>query len=239
MQMTEDTKSRRPVTDAIRVILEEGRQVRDRIKKIVANSVQEEEFSIATLGKAARMVMQAAYTAVADQVEKSVPRDQDSALRDVVYGIGDAFGVAAKTAGAAFETATKHGREFASEDVKRVTVELRNLASTLVDSVKTSGQSAVGHAADFAKTASDHAAKAAEEMKPAVEGALSAAAQHPVSVARDATKAGAEVTRQVAGTLLSVLGEMMNKAAEALKGEEPGTDAPEKKAPEKKGDDEA
>lgn len=229
--MTQDAKSKRPVTDAIRVILEEGRQVRDRIKKIVASSVQDEEFSIATLGKAARNVMRAAYTAVADQVEKSVPRDQESALRDVVYGIGDAFGAAAKTAGAAFESATKHGREFASEDVKRVTVELRNLVSTLVDSVKTSGQSAVGHAADFAKTASEHAAKAAEEIKPAVEGALSAAAQHPVSVARDATKAGVEVTRQVAGTLFSVLGEMMNKAAEALKGEEPGKKSDDEEEP--------
>ena len=39
--------------------------------------------------------------------------------------------------------------------------------------VKTSGQSAVGHAADFAKTASEHVAKAAEEMKPAVEGEFS------------------------------------------------------------------
>ena len=229
--MKEDANSSGPVNDVIRVIFEEGRQVRDRIKEIVASSVQDEEFSIATLGKAARNVMQAAYTAVANQVEKSVPRDQENALRDVVYGIGDAFGVAAKTAGAAFETATKHGREFASEDVKRVTVDLRNLAGTLVDSVKTSGQAAVGHAADFAKTASEHAAKAAEEIKPAVEAALSAAAQHPVSVARDATKAGVDATRQVAGTLFSVLGEMMNKAAEALKGEEPGDRADDEEEP--------
>ena len=36
---------------------------------------------------------------------------------------------------------------------------------------------------------------------------------------RDATKAGVDVTRQGAGTLFSVLGEMMNKAADVLQGE--------------------
>ena len=217
--MSEDAKSKRLVTDVIQVILEEGRQVRDRIKKIVASSAQDEEFSVASLGKAARNVMQAAYETVGQQVEKSVRRDQEGVLRDVVYGIGDAFGAAARAAGAAFESATKHGREFASEDVKRVTVELRNLASTMIGSVTAAGESAVGHAADFAKSASQHATKAAAEIKPEVESALSAAAQHPVTLTKEAAKAGVDVSRQVAGALFSVLGDMMNKAAAAMKGE--------------------
>lgn len=224
--MSEDVKGDRPATDAIRVIIEEGRQIRDRIKRLVAASAQDEEFSVASLGKAARNVMQTAYKAVGNQVEKSVPRDQDGVLRDVVYGIGDAFGAAAKSAGAAFESAKKNGREFASDDVKRVTVELRNLASTMVDSVVAAGDSAVGHAADFAKTASQHATKAATEIKSEVEGALTAAAQHPVTLTEEAARAGVDVTRQVAGTLFSVLGEMMNKAAAAMKGDgdEPSSD---------------
>jgi hypothetical protein len=227
--MSEEKKSQRPVTDAIQVIVEEGRQVRDRIKKIVASSVADEEFSIGSLGRAARNVMLTAYGAISKTVEKTVPRDQESVLRDVVYGIGDAFGAAAKSAGAAFESATKHGKEFASEDVKRVTAELKGLASTLVDTVRSSGKSAVGHAADLTKSASHHAVQVAEEIKPSVEKALSAAAQHPVRLTQEAAKAGFDVSRQVAGSLFEVLGEMMIKAADAMKGESPDS---EDKAPD-------
>lgn len=221
--MSEEAKSKPSVKDAIQVIIEEGRQVRDHIKKIVASSVADEAFSIGSLGNAARNVMFTAYGAISKTVEKAVPRDQESVLRDVVYGIGDAFAAAAKSAGAAFESATRHGKEFASEDVKRVTAELKGLASTLVEAVRSSGKSAVGHAADLTKSASHHAVQAAEEIKPSVESALSAAAQHPVRLTQEAAKAGFDVSRQVAGSLFAVLGEMMNKAAEAMKGEPPGS----------------
>jgi Family of unknown function (DUF6781) len=223
--MTEDAKSEPSVAGVIQAILEEGRNVRDRVQNLVASTARDEEFSVASLGKAARNVMRGAYETVNRQVEKSVPRDQDGVLRDVVYGIGDAFGAAAKTVGGAFESATQHGREFASDDVKRVTVELRDLGATMVESVAAAGTSAVGHAADFAKTAAQHATKAAEEIKPQVEGALSAAAQHPVTLTKEAAAVGVDATRQVAGALFSVLGEMMDKAAAAMRGPEASTTA--------------
>ena len=60
---------------------------------------------------------------------------------------------------------------------------------------------------------------------------LTAAAQHPVQLTQDAAKAGFEVTRQVAGSLFSVLGDMMNKAADAMKCDSPPP-APAPESPE-------
>jgi len=208
--------TRGPVHETVEKILSEGEQVRDRIREMVTGSVKDQEFSAASLGNTARKVMGAAYRRVGETVENAVPRDSEGALRDVVYGIGDAFGSAARSAGRAFENATRHGKAFATEDVKRVTRELGQIGTTLVSSVKEASQSAAGHAAKVAKGTADHATQAAEEIKPTVEKALAAAAQHPIEIARDTAKAGVDVTRQVAGSLFTVLGDLMHKAAEVV-----------------------
>ncbi len=213
---TGESRDTSKMSGAIQQILDEGQKVRDRIRDVVTGSVKDQEFSIAKLGKAASQVMQAAYKKLGAATEHAVPRDSEGALRDVVYGIGDAFGSAARSAGGALEAATRHGKAFAAEDIKKVTLELGKLGSTLVSSVADAGQSAAGHAAGFANSAAGHATKAAEEIKPTVEGALAAAAQHPVEVTVDATKAGVDMTRQVAGSLFSVLGDFMHKAAEVI-----------------------
>lgn len=212
---SEDTEQS-PVNEAVQKILTEGQKVRDRIRDVVTGSVKDQEFSVANLGKTARKIMGAAYQKVGETIESVVPRDSESTLRDVVYGIGDAFGTAARSAGSAFESATKHGKAFAADDVKRVTIELGKIGTTLISSVAEASKSAVGHAAEVAKGSADHATKAAEKIKPTVENALAAAAQHPVELARDTAKAGVDVTRQVAGSLFSVLGDLMHKAAEVM-----------------------
>lgn len=211
-----DNPDPNPVNETVEKILSEGKQVRARIREMVTGSVKDQEFSAANLGNTAQKVMGAAYHRVGEMVESAVPRDSEGALRDVVYGIGDAFGSAARSAGKAFESASKHGRAFATEDVKRVTRELGKMGTTLVTSIKDAGQSAVGHTAQVARGTVDHATQAAEEIKPTVEKALAAAAQHPIEIARDTAKAGVDVTRQMAGSLFSVLGDLMRKAAEVV-----------------------
>lgn len=225
-RMSEDAKTgstgpegadKNALSEAIQSILDEGEKVRDRIQQVVAGSVNSEEFSVANLGKAAREVMAAAYQNIGDAVTKAVPKESEGALRDVVYGLGDAFGTAARSAGSAFEAATKQGKEFASDDVKRVTKELSDLGSTFVSAIADASKTAAGQAAEFANQASTHATKAAEDMKPHVESALTAAALHPVQLTKEAAQAGIDVSKQVAGSLFSVLGEFMNKAADAMK----------------------
>jgi hypothetical protein len=219
-----------PIDETVQKILDEGRQVRARIREVVSGSIQDQEFDASTLGNTARNVMGAAYQRVGDMIENAVPRDSEGALRDVIYGIGDAFGAAARSAGGAFESATKHGKAFATEDVKRVTQELSKISTTLVSSISDAGQSAAGRAAQVAKGTAGHAAKAAEEIKPTVEKALAAAAQHPVEIARDAAKASVDITRQVAGSVFATLGDFMHKAAGAIgdsnKAEEEDQDKP-------------
>lgn len=219
--MSEAPKSKRPITDAIKVVVEEGQKVRERVTKIMTDQMQGEEFSVANLGKTARHVMETAVATTAERVNKALPPESESVLKDVVYGIGDAFGAAAKAAGTAFESAKAHGKEFASDDVKKVTVELKDMASAFVDTISAAARSAADHGADFAKSSTDAAHEAAQQIKPQVEGALTAAAQHPVELTKEAAQAGARAGRDAASSLFAILGGMMQKAADALK-----TDAP-------------
>lgn len=215
--MNEAPKSKRPITDAIKVVVEEGQKVRERITKIVTDQMQGEEFSVANLGKTAKHVMETAVATTAGKVQEAVPPEKEGVLKDVVYGIGDAFGAAAKAAGTAFESAKAHGKEFASDDVKKVTVELKDMGSAFVDTISEAARSASDHGADFVKSSTEAAHVAAQEIKPQVEGALTAAAQHPVELTKDAAQAGVQAGRDAASSLFSVLGGMMQKAADALK----------------------
>ncbi len=222
--MTENEAGTRPIANAVGKILSEGQKVRERIAELVTSTMKGKDFRVSALAETATNVVTSAYQVVGAQVEHAVPRDQEGVLRDVVYGVGDAFGAAAQGVKQTFDDATTQGKSFASEDVARLGKEMSGMVATFVASVASAGTSAMGHATEFVQAATQHANTAAEEIGPSVESAMSAATSHPIELTSEAAKAGLAAGRQVAGSLFSVLGDIMHQAARSVQPPSPEAD---------------
>ncbi len=206
-----DTNHTNPA-EAAESIVNEGQNIRDRVRELVVRAVRERGIGIDELRDLAREVFEGATNGIKD----ALPDEQQSVLRRVVDGLSDGLAVAANATKLAFEEARDRGQAFAEDDIQQTIDDLKSLEECFVESVAGAAGKAKSGARQQAGELATHARRAFGAARPAIEQALRAAAKHPVTLAGEAGRTGAGVTRKAAGSLLQAMGGLLDAAGQLL-----------------------
>jgi len=201
-------------------IASSGENVRERTRQIVTEALRKP----ASLAEDASNIARSVFDGAIEGVRSLTPEEQDSALRKVIDGVGDALSKTANATRFALEEAKGRGEAFAKEDIDSTIEDLRALETMFVDLVgrtaKRAGTELSGQFGDLV----DHAKSTASNIRPSIESALDSATSHPVQLTGETAAAGVKAVPKAAGMLLSALGGALQGAGEALGGSRSGED---------------
>ncbi|MFZ4764260.1 MAG: DUF6781 family protein [Roseimicrobium sp.] len=194
-------------------IVQRGKDVREEIAKLVASAAATFHQSADGLVSLAKAVTEGA----AEGARRVMPEDADSLLRPVVSGLSDGFTKVAETVKLALQESTGNGTRFANEDLDKIVQDLRSVGESFVSTIHQATSSITGHVANQAKSLTDHAGKALQDMRPAIDSAIASAKQDPVKLGAETVHAGASAAREAAGVLFSELGGLLQSAGQKLR----------------------
>lgn len=197
-------------------IASEGTDVRTRVRDLVGRVASEGRKTLSELSDEATDILRGAGEGVKD----AAAEHRGEVLGEVIDGVSDGLSRAANATKLALEEAEGRGEQFAEEDLRRTVDDLKTLERMFVDSVRNLAEGAGRSAWGEVKDAAGHASRAAESMRPSIQGALEAAAGHPVKFAGEAATAGAAATRQAVGSLFQVMGGLIAGAGDVIRGDE-------------------
>ena len=204
--MTESLKKQ------IESIVKSGENVRARVAEAVRGAAKEAGASASRLADLSEQAMGGAM----DAVDRSVPDEAESTLRQVVDGLADAFGQTAQATRLAVEEAAGEGKRYASEDLKSAAEDFQTLGKMFVETVGKGAGALKSEGATQYANLTEHAARAFDRVRPAVEDAARTAAGDPVGLAGDAAASAASVAREAAGGLFSSVGKLLQSAGEKI-----------------------
>jgi hypothetical protein len=207
------------VRDQVEGIVTEGQDVRKKVARLVAEAVERCCIDREGLIGMVRSTLDGANAAI----QRAVPQDPGSTLRQVVDGLGDGLSSAALACRLAFEEAGTHGRTFATEDMAKLRTELKSLSDLFVDTVSNTLGRFRTLAAGQLGVLRSHAEQTRTRILPSLESALAAAREHPVQLAKESAGAGLNVSCQALGALFGAVGRRLTEAGQRLTGEGPGT----------------
>ncbi len=104
-------------------IAAEGQDVRERVRRLVVNTIQQRRLSFDELNDVTRHVLQGASAGV----KQATPEKQRTVLNSVIDGLADSYATAANATRLAFEEANRRRQSFAQEDLQQTLRELRPL----------------------------------------------------------------------------------------------------------------
>ena len=193
-------------------IAAEGGDVRERVRKLVVDTVEQRRLSFDQLGEVSQSVLEGA----ASGVKEAEPEQQESALRGVIDGLADAYATAANATRLALEEANQRRQSFAQEDLQRAMRDLRALDERFMRTVTNTTGSAWRMVTEQLGAMKEHTERAAQSIRPSMESALKAATDHPGQLAGEAASAGVKASRQTAGRLLQAMAGLLQGAGDAL-----------------------
>ncbi len=193
-------------------IARQGRNVRDRIRRLFVEVVEKQKLDFEQMQKTARQVVDGA----ADGVRRAVPDDPEGVLRDVVHGLADGLGTATEATRSAFSNALDKGQRFTREEVDKTVKGLQNLEKQFVETVSTAAREVSDQVKTQASDLTATAKQAIADVRPSIESALKAARQDPVKLASESVKAGVEASRQTAGLLAQTVSGLLRGAGDVL-----------------------
>lgn len=197
-------------------IAAEGTDVRERVRKLVADRARDGRKTLKDLTSEARDILRGAV----EGVQEVGKERRGEVLGEVVDGVSEGLSRAAQATKLAIEEAEGRGERFAEEDLKRAIDDLRSIERMFLDTVSDMGKGAESGMRDAIKDARSHATRAAESMRPAIQSALEAATKHPVKFVGESASAGAGMTVKAIGSLFQVMGGLIAGAGDALRGED-------------------
>jgi len=195
-------------------IASEAERVRERIRQLVVDTVQEGKLDTSSLRETASEVLTGAERGVRHLAEDR----RGTVFAETLEGLTEGLSSAANAASLAFEEAEARGQHFAEEDVKKAVSDLEAVQNMLTDSLEDLARRVSGETQQAATDLITHAKRAADAALPSVNSALDAARRHPASTARDAAGAGIEAARQSVGALFQAVGGLVEGAREGLSG---------------------
>lgn len=201
-----------PVSDAVRHAVESGQDIAGEVRKIVVDLFRGKEGTIASARKAIQGMVETA-TEVAN---RAVPDKADSALRNVIDGIGSGLKSVAQTTQYAVQEATDRGQRFATEDVERAKKDLTSIGEILVDTVKYFSDRVSTETGSAVKELKTHAERTMAAAKPVVSSSLEAITKHPIQTAGEAAGTAVRGSQLTAGALLSFVSGALAGAAELI-----------------------
>jgi len=193
-------------------IAAEGADVRDRVRRLVVDTVHTRRLELDQLSEVSQQVLEGAAKGVKD----ATGQQQESILQQVIDGLADSYGGAANATREALDDATQRGKQFTQEDLDRALRNLRALDERFIRTVTDTTGAGYRALSDQAQSLIDHARRATETIRPSIESAVRSAMAHPTQLGSEAAQAGVEATRQTAGRLLNAVAGLLQGAGDAL-----------------------
>lgn len=192
-------------------IVASGVDIRPRLSEVVSQAaVQSQPSSLLEL---ARAVLDGAR----EGLEKSVPKDPDDVLRQVIDALGDGLSRTALAAQLAVQEAAGSSRQFAQEDLARLRDDLKAVQSLLGETVARALRSGKAMTTAQMHNAVTHAGRVSERLGPVFASVLAAVRQHPILLAREGFQAGLGAGQCAAGALFQSIGRMLQRAGDELR----------------------
>jgi ElaB/YqjD/DUF883 family membrane-anchored ribosome-binding protein len=199
----------RPSTERI---VEEGRDIRGRVRELVESTTRRAGESADDLVALTRSALEGAGKAL----DRATPADPESPLHQVVDGLGDGLQRTAQAMSLAIEEAASEGRAYSQEDLGRMRDDLAALTRQFSDSVEQGAKSGSSLAREQLTALREHADRTLDAIKPSLERAIKAAEREPVKLAKESASAAASVTREAAGSLFRAVGDLFKSAGDKL-----------------------
>ncbi len=212
MATIEDLKAK--ISGAAGDIVRKGRDVRASVARLTADAATQFQHSAEGLAGLGRTVLQGAGKAAAD----ALPGEGESRLREVIDGVTDGLRTAAEAIDLTLKETASAGRRFADDDLKKAHADLSAVGAMLTETLGELAQDVKSTAVGQSAALRDHAQRAAAQVKPAFESALTNLWQHCGEVTKEAGQAGAAAARSGAGTLFTEVGTRLTRLGERLKG---------------------
>lgn len=198
-------------------IVTSGADIRPRLADVVSQAAAQSQQSGQGLVSLIRAVIDGAH----EGLVRSVPKDRDDALRQVVDALGDGLSRTALAGQLAVQETLSSSRQFASEDLARLRDDLTAVHSLFAETVGRGLTSGKALTTGQISSAMTHAGRVAERLGPVFTRALDAARQHPVTLAREGLQAGVSAGQGAAGALFQALGRLLQQAGDQLRREGP------------------
>ena len=191
--------------ESVAKIVEEGRQIRDQVRTILLDSVEQKKLPLGELENLVKEILEG----IAEGSKKAEPKKRGEYFGDALEGLESALQATLNAASLALEEAKGKGEKFAGEDLKQSISDLEAMEEMLnqtVSRIVTRTEEEIG---EQVQSIALHGKRMAENLRPAIGAALSAARSHPLAT-------GAEVT----GIVADVVAGALQAAAEKLKKKE-------------------
>lgn len=193
-------------------IVEEGRDIRERVRELVERAAQRAGDGADGLVDLTRSTLEGASRAV----EQATPDDPTSPLRQVVDGLADGAQRTAQAMQLAVEEAAGEGRSYSDDDLKRLGEDLAALSRMFADTVEEGARTGSSLAREQLASLREHAERTWRGVAPGLEQALGAVERAPGRLAKESAGTAAELGREAAGTLFKAVGELFRSAGERL-----------------------
>jgi len=204
----------------IRRIVAAGGDVRQQVRDAVQRAVNAAQTRAATGEPTApqpgflditQQAMQGAIAGLQDQ-PRSDPQEKDNRLHQVIGGLQEGFTAGAEAARLAVEESAGRAESFGREDLAAVAEEFKELRDKFVDTISHALGVTKQELTEQAQNYRQHAQRAVEAMRPAVQRTAQAAGEEPGKLASDTGQS----VRQRAGSLLATVGGMIQAAGDLL-----------------------
>lgn len=209
---TQTSNTTQPLNDAVREAVESGQDIAGEVRKLVVDLFRGNEGAAATARKAIQGMVETA-TEVAN---RAAPDKAESALRNVIDGIGSGLKSVAQTTQYAVQEAADRGQRFANEDVERAKTDLNGIKDILVDTVRYFSDRVSTETGSAIKELKTHAERTLDAAKPVVSSSLEALTKHPIQTAGEAAGTAVRGSQLTAGALLSFVSGALAGAAELI-----------------------
>lgn len=194
-------------------IVTEGTDIRSRMAKAVTQATAQAQEA----GHGLVELIRAAVDGAREGLARSVPKDRDDVLRQVVDGLGDALSQTALAGKLAVQEAASSSRLYRTEDLARLRDDLSAIRELFTETVAKGLKSCQALTADQVSNAKKHAGRVADHLQPVFSQAIDAVGQHPFTLAREAVQAGVGAGQGAAGSLFQAVGQMLQRAGEEMR----------------------
>lgn len=209
---SDNADATQPVSEAVRDAVESDRDTADQVRQIVVDLFSGKRSPVTS----ARDAIHGMLETVSEIANRSAPDKAESAVKNVIDGIGTGLKSVAQTTQDAVQDATARGQRFAAEDVERAKKDLSSIGEILVDTAKYFAGRVSSETGSVYQNAKSHAEKTMAAAKPVVASSLEALAKHPIQTAGDAAGTALRGSQLTAGALLSFVSGALAGAAELL-----------------------
>jgi hypothetical protein len=194
-------------------IVASGREIRPRLRQVVAQAAEMSQQSGQGLAHLAEAVMEGAR----EGFEQSVPADRHDVLRQVVDALGDGFTQTALAARLAVEEAASTGRQFATEDLVRLRDDMKAINDLFAESVWRTLKRCGSLTATELSSLAAHVGRVGERMSPVIGSLLDAIRRDPILLGKESFQGGVRAGRHAVGALFDALGGMLERAGQRLR----------------------